>query len=276
MKKLLLLLIILFLINLVDAQIAIKSFEANPEKILPGNKVQLIITLENLGDKDIEDVLVKLDLSQLPFAPLQSSTEKLIDKIDEDDQVTIYFNLISLANAESQIYKIPIKISYDNISKVSFISLDVSAVANLDLILGVSEVVKVNDNGKVTLKFINNGLTQIRFLKVTLKESPAYEILSTNSLYIGEVDIDDFETEEFTIIPRIKNPQLTFELNYRDANNNEFTETKAVTLNVYTEEEAKQLGLVQSSFTGLWLILIIVIGFGIIIYRKVKRKKHVS
>ena len=276
MKKLLLLLLVLFLINLVDAQIAIKSFEANPEKILPGNKVQLIITLENLGDKDIEDVLVKLDLSQLPFAPLQSSTEKLIDKIDEDDQVTIYFNLISLANAESQIYKIPIKISYDNISKDSLISLEVSAQAKLDLILGDSEVVKVNDNGKVTLKFINNGLTQIRFLKVTLKESPAYEILSTNSLYIGEVDIDDFETEEFTIIPRIKNPQLTFELNYRDANNNEFTETKAVTLNVYTEEEAKQLGLVQSSFTGLWLILIIVIGFGIIIYRKVKRKKHVS
>ena len=43
------------------------------------------------------------------------------------------------------------------------------------------------------------------------------------------------KTEVFTIVPKLKDPQLTFTLEYRDANNNQFRETKFITLNVYTE-----------------------------------------
>ena len=274
--KRILLLILLILIPLADAQIAINSFEASPSRISPGEQVQLRITLENVGKDDIENILVKLDLSQVPFAPLKSSTEKIIDEINENDQVTIYFNLIALPNTEPQIYKIPIKISYGNITKDSLISLEVYANAKLDLILENSEIVKINDNGKVTLKFINNGLTQIKFLKVTLEKSPAYEILSPNELYIGEVDIDDFETEEFKLIPKIKNPQLSLNLEYKDTNNNIFTETKFITLNVYTEEEAENLGLVKKSILNILLIPILIIIIGIFIYRKIRKKKNAA
>ena len=267
---------LLLLIPLADAQIAINSFEASPSRISPGEQVQLRITLENVGKDDIENILVKLDLSQVPFAPLKSSTEKIIDEINENDQVTIYFNLIALPNTEPQIYKIPIKISYGNITKDSLISLEVYANAKLDLILENSEIVKINDNGKVTLKFINNGLTQIKFLKVTLEKSPAYEILSPNELYIGEVDIDDFETEEFKLIPKIKNPQLSLNLEYKDTNNNIFTETKFITLNVYTEEEAENLGLVEKSILNILLMPILIIIIGIFIYRKIRKKKNAA
>jgi len=276
MRKILLILLALFVIPLVSAEVAIRSFDTTPAKVAPGEQIQLKLVLENVGDRDIDGILVNLDLSDVPFAPLGSSTEKLIDKIDEDDEETIFFEMVALPNAESQIYKIPVKISYNNTVKNSLISIEVSAKASLDVILEISDIVKVNDQGKITVKFINNGLTQIKFLKVTLKQNPAYEILSTNTVYIGEVDVDDFETEEFNIIPKIKNPQLSFEINYRDANNNEFTEVKYVNLNVYTEEEAKQLGLVKGNtfFTILIPIIIIIIIF--IVYRRIRRKKNVS
>src|SRR3989338_2420149 len=110
MKKLFLFLFSLLLIPLVNAQIAIQSFESSPSNILPGEEVQLKMILENVGKDDIENILVSLDLSQVPFAPLGSSTEKVIDKIKDDNEETIYFNLIALPNAEPQIYKIPVKI----------------------------------------------------------------------------------------------------------------------------------------------------------------------
>src|SRR3989344_2938605 len=273
-NKKILLLLALLIIPLVNAQVAIQSFTSFPSNVLPGEEVQLKIALENVGKDDIENILVSLDLSQVPFAPLGSSTEKVIDKIKDDNEETIYFNLIALPNAEPQIYKIPIKISYNETSKTSLISLEVRANANLDVILEESEVVKVNDQGKITLKFVNNGLTQIKFLKVSLKDSPAYEILSPKTIYIGEVDIDDFETEEFIIIPKLKNPQLTLELEYRDSNNKELKDSRILNLNVYTIEEAKQLGLVKSNFNSIWIILIIIIVIAIIIYRK--RKKNVT
>ena len=276
MKKLLILLLALLVIPFVSAEIAIQSFETNPQSVLPGDQVQLRLTLENVGNDDIENILVKLDLTNAPFAPLRSSSEKIIDEIQEDEQDTIYFDLVALPDAESQIYKIPVKISYGNITKDSLISIEVSANAKLDVILENSDIVKINDQGKVTVKFINNGLTQIKFLKVTLQPSQAYEVLSTNTVYIGGVDVDDFETEEFTIIPKIKNPQLSFEVTYKDSNNNEFHEVKYINLNVYTEEEAKQLGLVQKSIISSILIPVIVLIIAFFIYRKLRKKKNVS
>lgn len=204
MKKLTIILLTLILIPLVNAQIAIKSFASSPDKVAPGDQAQLTIILENVGDENIKNILVQLDLSQVPFAPLSSSTEQVIDEIDNDDQRVIHFDLVALPSADSQIYKIPVKISYDNVSKDSLISLEVSANPKVDLILDSTDIVKVNDQGKVTLKFINNGLTQIKFLKVDLQSSPAYDIISPYSVHIGSVDVDDFQTADYTIIPRIK------------------------------------------------------------------------
>jgi hypothetical protein len=276
MKKLLLFMLVLLMIPLVSAQIAVQSFSANPEKVSPGNQVELRVALENVGDDDIKDVLVSLDLSNVPFAPLHSSSEKIIDRIRDGDEETVRFDLVVLPDASPQIYKIPIEISYNDTIKSSLISIEVSAQAKLDVMLEESELIKVNDKGTVILKFINNGLTQIKFLKVTLQDSPSYETLSPKSLYVGEVDIDDFETEDFLIISKVKNPQLVIALEYTDSNNNEFKETRYVNLNVYTLEEAKQLGLVKANFAGIWIFFILFIIILIILYRIFRRKKNVN
>src|SRR3989344_764212 len=277
MKKLIIIMLALLIIPLVNAQIAIQSFDTSLSKVSPGDSTQLRITLENVGKDDISNILVNLNLDDVPFAPLGSSTEKVIDEIENDDSTTVYFNLIALPNAESQIYKIPVEISYDDVKKTSLISLEVSASAKLDLLLDESEVVKVNDQGIVTLKLINNGLTQIKFLKVSLQSSEAYEILSPNELYIGEVDVDDFETAEFNIIPKVKNPQLALNLEYSDMNNNMFKETKFIFLKVYTLEEAKQLGLVKQNNLFSIIVIIVVLLFIYIIYRRIKKiKKNVN
>ena len=276
MKKLLVLIFALLLVQVVNAQISIQSFEATPEKILPGSNVLLTLRLENVGDNDIKNILVKLDLDDLPFAPLRSSTETVIDKIKENDDAVIYFDLVALPNADSQIYKIPVKVSYEDVVKDSLISLEVSAKPKLDVLLADSTLVKVNDNGKVSVKFVNNGLTQIKFLKVTLQGSPAYEILSPSIVYVGSVDVDDFESEEFNIIPKIKDPQLAFNINYKDANNNEFNENRYITLNVYTEEEAKNLGLVKTNTLSYIIIPIVIILIALFIYRRIRKRKNVS
>jgi len=275
MKKLILLALVLLAIPLVSAQVAVQSFSASPEKVLPGDHVELKITLENVGNDDVRDVLVALDLSQVPFAPLRSSSEKIIDRIRDGDEETVLFELVALPDASSQIYKIPVRISYNETSKSSLISLEVSAEAKLDVIMEDSEIIKVNDQGAVTLKFINNGLTQIKFLKVTLQDSMYYEILSPKTLYIGEVDVDDFETEEFVIISKAKNPRLVLNLEYTDSNNNEFRETRDISLNVYTLEEAKHLGLVKGNFSSFWIIIVVIV-IAFVLYRIFKRKKNVA
>lgn len=263
----------LLILQGVHAQIAISSFTSNPEVILPGKEVTVRITLENVGDDDVDDILVKLDLSQAPFAPISSSSEKIIDKLDEDDETIVEFRLVALPDAASQIYKIPVEISYGAITKDALISLNVAGQAKLDVVLESSEVVKIGDKGKVIVKFVNNGLTDIKFLTVKLNAGQGYELLSTDTVYIGQVDVDDFETAEFDILARQKNPGLLFTVTYKDTNNKEYSQSKAVRLTVYTLEEAQQLGLVTSNLLNYIAVPIILLVIGFFWYRRRKRRK---
>src|SRR3989338_7216093 len=216
------LLLAMMVIPQVSAQVAISSFTVNPRTVAPGGETSIDLTLENVGDLDIENVIVTLDLSNVPFVPVGSSNEKIIEEIDDGDQERVTFRVKALSTAEPSTYKIPVMVSYDGASKTSLISVEVTAEAHLDLLLDKSELVKVNDNGKVTLKFVNDGLSQIKNLKVTLQDSLLYQINSPSTVFIGEVDVGDFETEEFIIIAQSEDPILAVDLEYRDAANNFF------------------------------------------------------
>ncbi|AJF63072.1 MAG: hypothetical protein QT11_C0001G0946 [archaeon GW2011_AR20] len=273
MKKLMLLFMLLLVTNLVSAQIGVQEVFSQPNKVAPGEKLTIRIMLENFGEDEVSNVAVKLDLTDLPFAPVDSSTEQVTGKIEEDERKQLVFNLIALPEAEPRIYKIPLKITYNNTVKESLISINVESKPELDLVLESSELVKVNDNGKIILKLINLGLSDIKSLRLTLIQVQGYEILSSNTVYISDIDVEDFETAEFTLIARERNPRLLFNINYKDVNNNEYAENKELALNVYTVEEAKQLGLVQNNIFLSILIPIITIVIIYFIYRKLRKRK---
>jgi hypothetical protein len=274
MKKTFLIFIsILLLTSLINAQIGVQEVISQPQKVAPGERITLSIVLENMGDGDIKGISVKLDLTDLPFAPLDSATEQILDEINEEDSRQVNFNLIVLPEAESKIYKIPLKISYNTTLKDALVSINVESKPKLDLSLESSEVVKINDQGKVTIKLVNLGLSEIKSLRLNLLPNPEYELLSANSIYISKIDVEDFETAEFTIIPKAKNPKLIFNIAYQDKNNNEYAENKQLTLNVYTLKEAKQLGLVKNNiYLGILIPIISLIAI-YFIYRRLRKRK---
>ena len=84
--------LVLSLVSLVSA-LTISSVDTT-NQIKPGDTAEVIITLENNGDYDVEDVSVKLDLTLVPFAPFDSSSEKSVDTVDKDNDQTFRFNVI--------------------------------------------------------------------------------------------------------------------------------------------------------------------------------------
>jgi len=273
-KIVVLLILTALYLPLVHAQIAIDSFAVSPEKVIPGNEAIIEMTLENVGSDDVNNILAVLDLKGLPFVPIESSNEKVIRKIYDRDDETIFFRIKALPTAEPAVYVIPVTISYDDVSKISLISIEVAAPAHLSVLLQKSEIVKVNDQGKVTIKMVNDGLTAIKNLKIQLRESPAYRLTSPATLYVGEVDIGDFETEEFTLVAMREDPTIILDVEYRDSANVLYTEAKLLTFPVYSEEEAERLGLVEKNSLLLPAIGIIIVLGAVVIYRRRKRKNH--
>lgn len=262
----------------VKAEVAVTSFTVEPQTALPGEELTLRLTLENSADENAENILVALDLANVPFAPISTSNTNLIQEIDDQDEESVLLTIKTLPTAVPGIYKIPVIVTHNNISKSSLISIEVKAKAALDMILEESKVTTVGVSGPVVLKFVNNGLVQIKYLKVTLQESPYYEVLSPDTVYIGEVDVGDFETEEFTILSRGTDPILALTVEYRDSDNNLISQPKLLKLKVYTPEEAKQRGLVPEESSTPLIIGIIILAALIFFWirRRKRSRKHVA
>lgn len=274
MKKfLVIILIFVFILQVRADDLLISSVTSFPQQVSPGESVELLIFIENIGERDLKNIAVKLDLLQVPFAPKDSAAEFIIKELDEDEKTEVRFNLLTLPNAEPGVYKIPLEISYDNIIKKTVVSLTVQAKPQLFVEVERTDILYAETTGNIIIKFVNKGLSNIKFLTVTLQDSLNYEILSSKTVYIGNVDVDDTENAEFKIFLKEKSGELPLKIEYRDANNNVYRESKIVSFNIYTKEEAEKLGLVKKSRTFIYLTIVLVVVILFIILRTIRKKQ---
>ncbi|MEK6935017.1 MAG: hypothetical protein AABW46_04010 [Nanoarchaeota archaeon] len=270
----------ILLISLVTAgEITIERVES--ADVEPGQVSNIRIILENQGSNDIEDVLVSLDLSsnELPFAPIGSAAERSIDEIKEDDSESVSFQIITSPDAKPQIYKIPLTIKYNEIEESTVISIKVTSEPILNVAIEESDIVKVSDTGQVTIRFVNRGLSDIKFLTASLIPSPEINILSASSFYVGNIEPDDFETITFDLKLNKKISFIPVKVEYRDSENKLYSKTEFLDINIYSEEEAKQLGLINANYTPYiitTIILIIILFIIIRTYRKRTRARKLK
>src|SRR3989344_1795496 len=97
---------------------------------------------------------------------------------------------------------------------------------------------------KIFLKITNRGFADARYVSVKLIPSN-YIIKSEEEIYIGDIDANDFETANFDVIFQRKNPTINAEVIYRDFDNNNKNLIIDKSINVYTEEEALEKGLIK-------------------------------
>ncbi|HME87149.1 MAG TPA: hypothetical protein VKE88_01950 [Candidatus Nanoarchaeia archaeon] len=265
-----------------DANIAVDSVEG--QQITPGIISEVTLQLRNEGDTPLTDVSVKLDLSSdaIPIAPINSTSEKKIYVIEPHSVKPITFQLLALPDATSNTYKVPIEIKFidgtgKNYTKSSIIGLTVGATPDISITTTDSSIYGKGELGNIALKFTNKGLTDIKLLNVVLNESEAYDIISEDELYLGNIDSDDYETAEFRIKARkVKDGSvpLIVNLDYRDANNKEYHETRIVDLKVVS---AKELGVEgNGSGFGTVVFAVIFIGGGYYLYRRWEKKKKLG
>jgi len=280
-----LILAILFLIFLTTVSaLTVDSVRIDPSEVSPGDVADIDIDLENNLEEDVTDVSISLDLSDptLPFAPYQSSNEVSVDKIRDDRNKIVKFTIITLNDAESGIYKIPVKISYSDQEgdvqpdKTSLISVTV----NSDPILGISLedglLLKGREN-EIAVKVVNKGLSDIKFLEIELEKGSFYTILSKESIYIGDIDSDDFDSAEFRVYFKENIPSkvsIPVTVKYRDAFNNEHVEEIELERKIYSEDQAIKLGLIQKNNTRTYVIVVIVLIVAYVVYRKLKKRRR--
>ena len=245
--------------------------------IYPGESGSVKVEVDNNFNFDIEDVSVALTLDDLPFTSVGSS-EKSLDDLDSDDDDSVTFTIQASTDIIPGDYNIPYVVKYTNAEdsnatqeeKIGSFCLRVSAKTNIDFSVETKDNI-VGQQGRISLKIVNKGLGEIKF--VSVKISPqGYELISSRDVYVGTIDSDDSDTASFDVVFKTTSPTLSAIVNYNDFDNKAKTETINLPVNVYTVEKALELGLITKTnyipYFGVGGILIIWF-----IWRKIKKRR---
>jgi hypothetical protein len=209
---------------------------------------------------------------------MNSIAEKKIYLISASNEDLISFDIMASPTAKCQPYQIPITLSYKSLdgtqfTKSDYITLVVSAEPNIVADIESSDILASGSSGNVVLNFVNKGLTDIKFLTVTLNNGD-YDLISPNKVYIGNLNSDDFDTAQFKIYAKSSNGfvPLNVSIDYRDGNNKEYSEERMIPLRVYSNEELSRYQLVPApSYTGLILLVVLL---ALAVYWWIRRRRR--
>ncbi|MCF7910791.1 hypothetical protein K9L16_03900 [Candidatus Pacearchaeota archaeon] len=280
MKKLISVLIcVFFLMSLVSSQQIILgsaiAVDADYVTIYPGEEAQVSIDIENRENYDLEDVSVNLVLDQIPFTVIGSSSKE-IDEIEEDDSEDISFTLKASTDATPGDYNIPYKVIYTNnngnlTEKTGSFGIRVSARTDLAFSVETQNPV-INEQGTLSLKIINKGLGNVKFISVEVFPQ-GYELLSSKNIYIGTISSDEDDLATFDVIFKSTSPKLSAKVEYKDFENQDKIETVNLPVTVYTQEKALELGLIQESNLNFYLGLAAIVIILWILWGRLKKRR---
>ena len=266
------LLALIILANIASA-ITIRSITA--DTISPNKEGTISVEIKNNLNDTAEDISMVLDFTNLPFIPIGSS-EDSISELDEDDTDELIFAVKATNDITPGDYKMPFILSYiiNDAQKQSKGAIGLTVKANPELSFSLSSSNPViNQQGKLTLKIVNKGLADARFVSLKLIQNPSdYTLLSDSEVYIGKISSDDFETSAFDIVYKSQNPIFTAILEYSDFDNKKITQTINLPVTVYTPEKAIELGIISKNNTSLYIgiaVALIVIWF---VYRVIRKR----
>ncbi|MBI2542195.1 hypothetical protein HYV80_05795 [Candidatus Woesearchaeota archaeon] len=268
-----------------DAIISVDKFVAEPSVVEPGSKAKLTILLKNYATSLLKDIKVVLDLGKndetIPFSPIGSTNEKVISYMEPQSSKSIELELLVDPDAASKTYKIPVSLRYSdslgrNFSKSNFVTVVVGGEPDVSVGIGSTTIYKAKTTGEITVKIVNKGLPDMKFVNVRLANSSRYRIISPYEVYIGNIDSDDYETADFKLYiegTSDKKIMLPLTVEYKDANNKNYKSIVNLELPLYSSSEAKKLGLAEKNGSFTWIVLIILAAAGFFGYRMWKKKK---
>ena len=271
--------IIFFSLNFISA-VSITDVSSFPEQVSPGEIVDITIEIENIFAYDVENLNIKLNLEEVPFAPYQSSSEKFLDELEDGRDESFRFKLITLPETSSGIYKIPVTINYidknDTLQeKTELISVIVNSDSELKVSSRDSNVLIKGRENTLSIKIVNSGLSDVKFVYASVPDISGIKFISEKEQYIGDIDSDDFDSISYNVYiseSASSNVNLPVTLRFRDATNKEFTETQVINLRTYSLKEAQKLGIVKKPSYAIYIIIGSLIPV-YIIYRTIKKKR---
>ncbi|WP_461206731.1 COG1361 family protein [Clostridium sp. DL1XJH146] len=255
-------------------KIYIDKVSTDPENINPGSEFKIKITLKNIGSKDLENVVLKMDSVEGKnilegFSPINTTNEILYGDIKKGESTEKEISFLAAPNVNVGLYNLNVKLFYkekygDEYEESRLIGVLIKnnsslSVTNFTTNTGFTEEDSSDDtdfsewNRGLNVEFVNSGKGELRNLMFTVKTDNYEYTKYYGSLEQGEEDYIDLELS----YPEEISGALT--ISYEDELGNTDEIEKTFTLDALSqeitaapEENKGILGKIGSFFKSLF------------------------
>jgi hypothetical protein len=250
------------------------KFDVDSDNVVNlGSISDIKVEVSNVGNGAARQVMAALSMTT-PFTTARTS-EIYLGDFTGGESKNATFSVSVDSSADAMVYKIPLTITYldDNGTEKTEsrdIGVRIDETPELKVSLVSADKFAAGKTGKFTVTVVNDGFVNAKFLNIKILEGDGYKILSQDDIYIGNLDSDDSQEEEFEIkvvdgtnagaLP------VNFVLTYKSANKNEeITREKVVNLQVLSEADYANGQATQDPF-GMILGIVILVPVLVILY----------
>ncbi|MDK2835069.1 MAG: hypothetical protein PWP63_2156 [Methanolobus sp.] len=212
----------------------------SPSPARPGEVVELTLTVQNVGNKDLSNVVITID-PEYPFS--QASGESLSKTISylkarqsEDDATTVKFKLKVDADAAKKTYdlNIYVKDSSSDASVKTTVAVDVQGKEYAQIVTISKSSIDLATVEPLEFIITNTGTSPLKNMAVSWEDSTGtiLPVYSDNTKYISYLGVGESVTVAYSVMANVNaDPglyQLDITLNFQDYDSNESTiKTKA-------------------------------------------------
>lgn len=257
----------------IEAQPTLEIIDAEYEKIYAGDYATLSLTLQNIGNGEARNIRAVYSNATGAILPAGSAVA-YIPSLAAGKSVDVEIPLAISGNADAGTYSVNMVVSYEDQDGTPqsvltrTIGLRIESDIELKTFLDSSTLVQGTPS-EIVVSIANTGPNTAQFLEVTPIQAPGMKI-SPDSIYIGNLESDDFDTAEFDVTSSSAGKQqVQLKLIYKDQFNQEQEVTRKVGVDVLTLEESSAL---QETSMAPYGFLLIVLAGGAWYWRRRKKK----
>jgi hypothetical protein len=125
--------------------------------------------------------------------------------------------------------------------------------------------------GEITIGVANRGLSQAKHVVLTIADGDRFELLDSDTRYIGDIENDDYDTVDFRILLQSSDcSNVSVDVSYDDDYGNTYSMTTEIPIKVYTSKEMKAIAPKSGSYTGM-IIAALVLLLAYLFRKRIKR-----
>jgi len=167
--------------------------------LVPGKEDTLQFTINNVGNSPLRDLTFSWINEDEIILPIGSDNTKYIKYIDVGGSSKLQYNVIADTNAEAGLYKLDLKLTYDD--PLSETEKEINTLAGLYVGGGTDFDIAFSESsaGQTSFTIANVGSNPAFSVSVIVPQQQGWRVSGSNSMIIGNLNTGDYTVASFSL-----------------------------------------------------------------------------